>query len=61
MKRLELLDPTIRTNPHLRDIILTTGAEVEFPTEDEVDHELLLKRIYSVAGNYIYNISTDLI
>lgn len=33
---------------HLHDIINTTGAEVSFPTEEEVADELMLKRLYSV-------------
>lgn len=46
-----------RTNLHLRDIINTTKAEVEFPTESDVAHELSLKRIYSVHESYHYNLA----
>lgn len=34
--------------PHLRDIAYACDAEVEFPTEVDVEHELALKRLYSV-------------
>lgn len=43
-----------RTNLHLRDIINTTGAEVEFPSEADVAHELSLKRLFSVGHDYEY-------
>lgn len=38
----------LRSNHHLRDIINATNAEVEFPTEVDVEIELALKRLYSV-------------
>lgn len=49
--------PYRRTNLHLRDIINTTRAEVEYPTESDVAHELSLKRIYSVHDSYNYTLA----
>lgn len=55
MSPKQLLIDSTRSNLHLRAIINITKAEVEFPTQDEVETELLLKRIYSINHSYNWN------